>query len=103
MTDKVSGYGRVGLDIGPSRNRAVSRSEPKVDTGATQRSRQNRDAVEITDTAARLKQIEGRLKDVPDVDQARVEALRKRVESGDYQPDPARIAQKLMRMEQDLA
>ena len=103
MADKISGYGRVGLDIGPSRGRAVNRPERPVDAGATQRTRQDRDAVEITDTAARLKVIEARLKDVPDVDQARVDALRKRVESGDYQPDPARIAQKLMRMEKELA
>lgn len=103
MTDKISGYGRVGLDIGPSKGRAVSRPERQPDTGATQRARPERDAVEITDTAARLKVIEARLKDVPDVDRARVDALRKRVESGDYQPDAARIAQKLLRMEKDLA
>ena len=102
MADKISGYGRVGLDVGPSRGRAVSRAEGQADAGATQRSRDARDAVEITDTAARLKAIEARLADVPDVDQARVEALRKHVESGEYRPDPARIAEKLMRMEKEL-
>ena len=56
----------------------------------------------ITDTATRLKSIEARLAELPVVDKARVEALRHKVESGSYKPDPARVAQKLMRMEQDL-
>lgn len=102
MADKINGYGRVGPDVGTMRTRATSRPESEGDTGATGRARSSGDAVEITDTAARLKAVEARLAEVPDVDQARVAAIRKRIESGDYQPDPARIAQKLMRLEQEL-
>ena len=102
MTDKINGHGRAGLDVGTARTRTVSRPEREGETGATRRSQDSRDAVEITDTATRLKAVEARLSELPDVDRARVDALRKQVESGSYHPDPARIAQKLLRMEQDL-
>ena len=102
MADKINGHGRVGIDVGPARTRTVSRPERNGESGAAGRARQSRDAVEITDTATRLKAVEARLAELPDVDQARVDAIRKQVESGNYQPDAARIAQKLMRMEQDL-
>jgi negative regulator of flagellin synthesis FlgM len=102
MADKINGYGRVGVDVGTARSRAVSRPEREGDTGTTRGASESRDAVEITDTATRLKAVEAKLSQLPDVDQARVEAIRKQVESGSYRPDAARIAQKLMRMEQDL-
>jgi negative regulator of flagellin synthesis FlgM len=102
MADKISGYGRGGIDVGSTRARGVDRVEREASTTGADRARTTGDAVQITDTAAKLKVIEARLAEVPDVDQARVAAIRERIESGNYQPDPARIAQKLLRMEQDL-
>jgi negative regulator of flagellin synthesis FlgM len=101
MADKISGYGR-GLEVGNTRTRAVNRAAPENETAATGRARTPRDAVEITDTAVKLKAVEAQLAQLPDVDQARVEAIRQRIESGAYKPDPARIAQKLLRLEQQL-
>lgn len=102
MADKINGYGRVGLDVGPARSRAVAKPE-QGDEGAGARRAEKRDAVEITDTAARLKAVEARLAEVPDVDRARVEDVRRRIDSGEYRPDADRIAQKLIRMEKELA
>jgi negative regulator of flagellin synthesis FlgM len=103
MADKINGYGRVGLDVGPARGRPVSRPEKTEQGSAGARAREARDAVELTDTAARLKAVEARLAETPDVDRQRVEQVRQRVESGEYRPNPARVAEKLLRMEQDLA
>lgn len=103
MADKINGYGRAGLDVGQARTRAVNRNEGERGADETRRSRAAADAVELTGTATRLKSAEARLAEIPDVDKARVEEIRKRIESGEYRPDPARIAAKLVRMEQDLA
>lgn len=103
MADKINGYGRVGLDVGPSRTRAVQRSEGEGKSTETRGARPASDAVQLTDTATRLKAIEARLAEIPDVDKARVNELRERIESGQYRPDPARIAARLLRMESDLA
>ncbi|MCC7256893.1 MAG: flagellar biosynthesis anti-sigma factor FlgM [Gammaproteobacteria bacterium] len=103
MADKIGSFGRVGLDVPTTRSRAVGRPQGSAEAGPTQRARAARDEVELTGTAARLKGIEARLAEVPDVDRARVEELRERIESGNYRPDAARIAARLIRMEQDLA
>jgi negative regulator of flagellin synthesis FlgM len=102
MADKINGFGRVGLDVGPTRSRALPKPEQGGESAGARRA-EKRDAVEITDTAARLKAIEARLAEVPDVDRARVEAVRQKIESGNYRPDADRIAQKLIRMERELA
>ncbi|GMW06281.1 MAG: hypothetical protein AMXMBFR8_10780 [Nevskiales bacterium] len=103
MADKITSYGRVGIDTGQVRARSVASREGEDKTAETRRSRAAADAVELTGTATRLKSVESRLAEVPDVDQARVREIRQRIESGEYRPDPARIAARLLRMEQDLA
>ena len=103
MADKISGYSRVGLDVGNARTRAVNRPERESQSDAARQTHQRRDAVEITETATRLKSVEARLANVPDVDRAKVDALRERVESGQYKADPSRIAEKLLRMDKQLA
>ena len=102
MADKINGYGRVGLDVGPAKSRPVARSGGGSEAAASRRAERSGDAVELTDTAAKLKAIEAKLADVPDVDRARVENVRQKIESGNYQPDADRIARKLIRMEQEL-
>jgi len=102
MADKINGYGKTGPEIGASRSQPVRRTPSGTQAAGGARAAEGGDAVEITGTAARLKAIEARLASLPDVDQARVNALRDRLASGDYHPDPARIAAKLIRMEKEL-
>ena len=47
--------------------------------------------------------IETRLADVPDVDRKRVETLRERIESGAYEVNAGRLADRLLAFERDLA
>jgi negative regulator of flagellin synthesis FlgM len=104
MTDKIDGFGRAGVDIRPAKSRATGASQ-KSDAASAKvtRAASARDAVQITDTATHLKRIEAGLADVPDIDRGRVEAVRRKIESGDYEVNPARVAQKLLRLEQDLS
>ena len=103
MADKISGYGRAGLDVGPAKARSVARTANEPVADGAKRADQSRDAVELTETATRLKVIEARLAKIPDVDTGRVEAARQKIESGEYRPDAARIAAKLIRLERELA
>jgi negative regulator of flagellin synthesis FlgM len=102
MADKINGYGRVGLDVAPSRGRPLTRTSSASEARDSSKVREGADAVALTDTASRLKRIEARLAALPDIDQARVDEMRKRIDSGDYRPDAARIAEKLVRMEKEL-
>jgi negative regulator of flagellin synthesis FlgM len=109
MADKISGYGSNGVDItsarsrGPSRNERAATSDRSEGPGREVDASSTASQVRLTDTATNLKQIEARIADLPDVDQARVDAVRKRVESGDYQVNAGRLADRLLAFERDLA
>lgn len=109
MADKISGYGSNGVDITSTRSRGPARSERVADGDKSEAAGRTTDAgstgsqVRLTDTAVNLKQIEARIAELPDVDRARVDAVRQRVESGAYQTNPGRLADRLLAFERDLA
>jgi len=108
MADKISGYGGNGVDISSTRSRAPVRNERVADSdkaGAASPTDGGAASsqVRLTDTAANLKQIETRLADQPDVDRKRVESLRDRIESGAYEVNAGRLADRILAFERDLA
>ena len=60
------------------------------------------DSVQLTDTAARLAELQAEVASVDGVDIERVEAIRQQIADGSYQVDADRIADALMTMEQEL-
>ncbi len=100
MADKISGYGRSG-DVSAARSRSVARAERADAERAADAARRD-DDVRLTDTAAALQKAEARLREQADVDAARVEAVRRRVESGEYRVDADRLAARLLRFERSL-
>jgi negative regulator of flagellin synthesis FlgM len=108
MADKISNYGRTSVDITSTRSRAPVRNEraadsDKAEAGSRSDGADTSSQVRLTDTAANLKQIETRLADLPDVDQKRVATLRQRIESGAYEVNAGRLADRLLAFERDLA
>lgn len=57
------------------------------------------DSVSLTQAGMQLAQMEQKLAGQPVVDTQRVQQLRQKLESGGYQIDPARVADKLLRLE----
>ena len=57
------------------------------------------DKVSLTDMAARLKSLEHKLAEQPDVDQSRVDRVRGALARGEYQVNPDRVADKMMDFE----
>lgn len=108
MADKISGYGRNGVDITSTKSRTPVRNEraagsDRAEAGSRSDGAETSGQVRLTDTAASLKQIETRLADLPDVDRKRVETLRQRIESGAYEINAGRLADRLLAFERDLA
>ena len=102
MTDKISVQGRHGLDITQSKARAAESAQRSRAADTEQRANAPRDAVELTNTATRLKRLEASLATTPAVDQARVDELRQRLQSGPSEIDHEQLAQKMLRIDQDL-
>jgi negative regulator of flagellin synthesis FlgM len=59
--------------------------------------------VRITDQARQLAALEHALNDVPAVNETRVAAIRLAIEQGQYEVNPERIADKLLRTERELS
>jgi negative regulator of flagellin synthesis FlgM len=95
----------------------ISGVEPKpVRVAASSAVRSTRDAaspasdnatagtdVHLTGAARGLAAIEHSLRALPAVDELRVAAVKQRLQDGSYEVDPQRVADRLLRMEADLA
>ena len=108
MTDKITGNGGSGVEIASTRSRAASRNEraargDKAEEGNRAEATSVSSQLKLTDTAVNLKQIEARIAGLPDVDRARVDVVRQRVEAGAYQVNAGRLADRLLAFERDLA
>lgn len=102
MTDKIVTQGGSGLDITQSRARAVDATQRGRESESAKRTDAPRDDVQLTDTATNLKRIEGKLAAIPEVDRSRVDEIRQRLQSNSYEIDPEQLAQKMLRLDQDL-
>jgi negative regulator of flagellin synthesis FlgM len=101
VTNKIGGYGNRPVQTGTGKS--VSR-ERDAGTSASQSADASKAAtpVRITDQARQLAALERAVHDAPVVNEARVAAVRTAIEEGRYEVSPERIADKLLRMEQEL-
>jgi len=101
VTNKIGGYGNRPVQNGTGKS--VSR-ERDAGTSASQSAEGAKAAtpVKITDQARQLAALERAVNDAPVVNEARVAAVQQAVEEGRYEVVPERIANKLLRMNQEL-
>lgn len=100
MTAKISDF----------QNTPVQAGTPKKVPGVREGSAATADAaaasgtaVQITDQARQLASLEHSVKSLPVVDESRVAAIRLALDEGRYQVNAERIADKLLRTEQELS
>ncbi|MBL8225495.1 MAG: flagellar biosynthesis anti-sigma factor FlgM [Chromatiales bacterium] len=99
--NRINPYG-PGPETAAARSRGVSRGGEAATGRPAGGTSGGGDSLRLTDTATLLRQAEARLKAQPDVDAARVEAIRQRIDAGQYQVDAERLAARLLRFEQAL-
>jgi negative regulator of flagellin synthesis FlgM len=101
VTSKIGGYGNRPVQTGAGKS--VSR-ERDAGASASQSAEAGKAAtpVRITDQARQLAALERAVQDAPIVNEARVAAVRSAIEEGRYEVVPERVADKLLRMEQEL-
>jgi len=89
------------LPDGQKRQVSNKNSEPS-NAGSTQPTEQNSSSpkvsVSLSSSAQNLTKIEAELKALPEVNQARVDELKARIDRGEYQPDSANLAQKMLNL-----
>jgi negative regulator of flagellin synthesis FlgM len=106
VTNKIGSGGVDNRPVQVGSDRAVKRTKDSVDsaaTGAKPAAAAEGQGVRITDSARQLAALEQAIRDLPDIDEARVAQVRAAIADGTYQVSPERIADKLLRMESELA
>jgi negative regulator of flagellin synthesis FlgM len=103
MTNEINGFRPRSVDT-PD-NKSASRGAPAngraTPAGASAGSPRT-DQVSLTDTAARMRELEALLAETPEIDPARVEALREAIRDGRYEVDSVHVADKLIALERSL-
>jgi negative regulator of flagellin synthesis FlgM len=104
VTTRIKGSDTSAVDAGATRTvERVRRSAPAGQaTGAAPGAHQA-ESVSITDTARRLAALQVTIAGLPEVDANRTTELRQAIERGQYQANPAKIADRLLQLENDLA
>ena len=81
-----------------SKARSAQSADPSQRTSGAE-SAAATDAVSFTETASRMRELEGSLRSVPVVDTQRVNEVKQAIVDGTYEVSPARIAEKMMKFE----
>lgn len=104
MPNEINGFRPRPLDTGDSKAAARPAASTTARNGGEKpaAAATPTDTVSLTDTAARLRELEAALAGAPDVDSARVEALRQAIAEGKYTIDSVHVADKLVALERDL-
>lgn len=100
MSNKID-----GLELRPIRvsaGTAVRKPDDSA-TGKAGSGEQPAGDVHITSAARNLASLEQAIRDLPAIDQSRVEEIQQRLASGRYEIDPQRIADRLLRLETNLS
>ncbi len=77
-------------------------SAPSATGGPAAGDKTSADTVELTGMAQRLKALEAAVAELPEVDEARVAALREQIASGEYTVDSRSVADKMLGMDKLL-
>lgn len=79
----------------------VARGEPTAAQQQTGRP-STVDTVSLTDAAARLRELENSLAQMPVIDSQRVEGIQQAIANGSYEIDSGRVAEKMLSFEREL-
>ena len=102
MTNKIGSGGVDNRPVQVAPERGVKRAKDAADSAPSPAKVAATEGVRITDSARQLAALEQAIRALPDVDDAKIAEIRNAIESGTYEVSPERIADKLLRWEQEL-
>jgi negative regulator of flagellin synthesis FlgM len=106
VTNKIGSGGVDNRPVQVGSDRGVKRAKNSADAASSATAKPvetaGSEGVRITDSARQLAALEHAIRELPDVDEARVTKARAAIADGTYQVSPDRIADKLLRLENDL-
>lgn len=98
-TSSAGGAARSNQSNATGGKRDVAADSPAANAQSATQTGTAGSQVQLSSQAQQLQAIEERLRDLPEVDSARVEQIKQAIADGSYQPDSSRIADKLIALE----
>ena len=98
-TGGTNGAARSGQTGATTGKREVAAERSASDAPTADKPAATDSGVKLSDQAQQLQAIEERLRELPEVDSARVEQIKQAIADGSYQIDSTRIADKLIALE----
>lgn len=100
MSTKIGGFDSGPVHVNSGR---VATRSANGGTSAASTSDATTSDTQITDSARTLAALDQQVKDLPAIDQARVDSVSSRLADGSYEINAERIADKLLKAERDLS
>ena len=94
--------GKIGDKIGETGTTKAVNPDSSVRTRESPQQAGTGDTVELTSSAKLLERLEKTLASMPEVDNARVAAVKAQIENGEYHIDVEKIAEALMRTDKEI-
>lgn len=98
VASKITGVDAKAVRVAPSTS-APKRQDQAIDKAG---SADIGSSVQLTGASRSLAALEQSLHNLPAIDEQRVAAVKRRLDSGEYQINPQRVADKLLHIERDL-
>ena len=86
----------------PAKNSVVARFSSARDSAAQRRQLEGEISLEALKSQVDMEKLETIIRQAPDINASRVVSLHHRIEAGEYEIDPARVAEKLFAFETSI-
>ncbi len=93
----AGGVGKNRLNVPAHAGGKVTSPSQEAQSAATSgRSTTPNDSVSLSGAAKAMSRLESNIAQTPDINRAKVDAIKQSIDSGGYQPDPNHIADKML-------
>ncbi|WP_053981363.1 flagellar biosynthesis anti-sigma factor FlgM [Marinagarivorans algicola] len=93
----AGGVGKNRLNVSThASGKGISPSQDAHNSTAPGRNITPSDSVSLSGAAKAMSQLENNIAQAPDIDRSKVDAIKHAINSGDYQPNPHHIADKML-------
>lgn len=102
VIDPSSGYNKGGINTANTGSGKVKATTTPTTNAPASPAGKSDDSVSLSSKAHTLSRLETAMADLPDVNEAKVAALKQAVDSGTYEINPRSIAEKMLAQDQDF-
>ncbi len=99
MTNPINPINRTNSGT-VSNNTGKPQTQERMETART--SRNAEDTVSLSEGSQQVLELQNTLNNIPEVDTARVEAIKQEIAAGNYPLDPVKIAENMIDLEKSL-